>query len=94
MPLYEALHPGCLKACPGRYTNLFYQALAKLTRGNSISFLFFRQSGATVAKTRVFCYNHVIRQGTDSYRPSDTMELNSAEIVRERKDIYENSSNI
>lgn len=58
------------------------------------SFLFFRQSGATVAKTRVFCYNHVIRQGADSYRPSDTMELNSAEIVRERKDIYENSCNI
>lgn len=94
MPLYEALHPGCLMTCPGRFTNLFYQALAKLTRGNSISFLFFGQSGAAVAKTRVFCYNYVIRQGPDSRRLANTMKPGSAVIARERKDLYENSRNI
>lgn len=52
-----------------------------------------------VAKPRTFCYNHVsaielFGRGADSCRLSDTMELDFAEIVRERKDIYENSGNI
>ena len=48
---------GCLKTCPDHFTDLFYQALAKLTRGNSISFLFFGEDGTVVAKIRAFCYN-------------------------------------
>ena len=39
--------------------------LNKLTRGNSISFLFFGEDGTVVAKIRAFCYNHVIWQRSD-----------------------------
>lgn len=47
-----------------------------------------------VAKTCAFCYNHVIQQSLNGCLLADTIEPDSAEIARERKDIYENSSNI